>query len=141
MSDNYAIGSYLPSFLVVGEIWGLLGGCMQGRCSVFEGRVLRKCRYDLQLERKLPHARECLSEVVFALPPCGDLSVADICAGSGRVATSILQAYPTAYVCRPRESEDYELMPNRICGLICDRLLSHHMRVGVAWEHISQVGM
>ncbi|KAG6611469.1 glucose-6-phosphate isomerase [Phytophthora cinnamomi] len=52
--------------------------------------------YDLQLERRLPQAGPMLRELVLALPPCGDRHVLDLCAGSGRAAAAVLEAYPTA---------------------------------------------
>ncbi|OWZ16114.1 hypothetical protein PHMEG_00010135 [Phytophthora megakarya] len=51
--------------------------------------------YDLHLERRLPQAKSMLSELVLALPPCGDLKVLDLCAGSGRASAAVLEAYPS----------------------------------------------
>ncbi|EEY61546.1 uncharacterized protein PITG_01864 [Phytophthora infestans T30-4] len=51
--------------------------------------------YDLQLEKRLPLAKPMLTELVLALPPCGEKAVLDLCAGSGRVSAAILEAYPT----------------------------------------------
>ncbi|KAG6611407.1 glucose-6-phosphate isomerase [Phytophthora cinnamomi] len=52
--------------------------------------------YDLQLERRLAQAGPMLRELVLGLPPCGDRHVLDPCAGSGRAASAVLEAYPTA---------------------------------------------
>eukprot|EP00929_Paragymnodinium_shiwhaense_P014373 TRINITY_DN122278_c0_g1_i1.p1 TRINITY_DN122278_c0_g1~~TRINITY_DN122278_c0_g1_i1.p1 ORF type:complete len:277 (-),score=34.11 TRINITY_DN122278_c0_g1_i1:591-1370(-) len=54
--------------------------------------------YDLQLERRLPEAATMLQELIWALPPCSGARVVDYGAGTGRAATAILQAYPTARV-------------------------------------------
>ncbi|ETI56215.1 hypothetical protein L914_01129 [Phytophthora nicotianae] len=51
--------------------------------------------YDLQLEKRMPLAKPMLTELVLALPPCGDKTVLDLCAGSGRASAGILEAYPT----------------------------------------------
>ncbi|KAG2777250.1 hypothetical protein PC129_g11914 [Phytophthora cactorum] len=51
--------------------------------------------YDLQLEKRLLLAKPMLTELVLALPPCGDKTVLDLCAGSGRASAAILEAYPT----------------------------------------------
>ncbi|KAI9905178.1 hypothetical protein PsorP6_014029 [Peronosclerospora sorghi] len=52
--------------------------------------------YELQLEKRLPLAQAMLQHLLFALPPCGKKHVLDLCAGSGRVASAVLRAYPTA---------------------------------------------
>jgi SAM-dependent methyltransferase len=52
--------------------------------------------YDLQLERRLPQAKEMLQQLVLALPPCGGKQVLDLCAGSGRASAALLEAYPSA---------------------------------------------
>ncbi|KAF1793121.1 S-adenosyl-L-methionine-dependent methyltransferase [Phytophthora cactorum] len=51
--------------------------------------------YDLQLEKRLLLAKPMLTELVLALPPCGDKTVLELCAGSGRASAAILEAYPT----------------------------------------------
>ncbi|KAE9285334.1 hypothetical protein PR003_g26612 [Phytophthora rubi] len=52
--------------------------------------------YDLQLERRLPQAKAMLTQLVLALPPCDGKLLLDLCAGSGRAAAAVLEAYPTA---------------------------------------------
>eukprot|EP01134_Creolimax_fragrantissima_P007810 CFRG7810T1 len=53
--------------------------------------------YDKQIDRRLPLASTMIEEMTFAMPPCGGARVADLCAGSGRVALQVLQSYPNCY--------------------------------------------
>ena len=62
--------------------------------------------YDLQLERKLPLARPCLSELIFACPPANGLKVCDLLAGSGRVSAALARAYPRARITMVDQSEE-----------------------------------
>ena len=50
--------------------------------------------YDVQLEQRMPLAKTLLDELVFALPPCTDKRILDVCSGAGRAAKAVLQAYP-----------------------------------------------
>lgn len=51
--------------------------------------------YDLHLERSIPLCGPMLKELVFALPPLAPgTKVLDVCAGSGRAAEQICNAYP-----------------------------------------------
>ncbi|CAH0520323.1 unnamed protein product [Peronospora belbahrii] len=76
--------------------------------------------YDLQLEKRLPQAKTMLQQLVFALPPCGDKQVLDLCAGSGRAAFALLKAYPTAHVALVDASEQRLSMARQ-------RLAPHHV--------------
>eukprot|EP01052_Picozoa_sp_SAG31_P005443 SAG31_NODE_239_length_19453_cov_5.539888_15_plen_293_part_00 len=67
-----------------------------GRTSGFWGDARW---YDAQIDRKLGLVAQMIDEIIFALPPLKRGSrVADVCAGSGRAALSLLRAYPEAHV-------------------------------------------
>ncbi|DBA02165.1 TPA: hypothetical protein N0F65_004800 [Lagenidium giganteum] len=71
--------------------------------------------YDYNLERRMPQVKPMVEELVAALPPCDGKTVVDVCAGSGRVASALLQAYPTALVTLVDSSEErLALARNRI---------------------------
>jgi hypothetical protein len=50
--------------------------------------------YDLQVEQRMPLAKDMLDEMLLALPPCSDRRVLDLCAGAGRAARKVLEGYP-----------------------------------------------
>ena len=66
----------------------------QQRRALTDARGCCGCRYNLQIEQRMPLARDMLDELLLVLPPCSGKRVLDLCAGAGRAAGKVLEGYP-----------------------------------------------